>query len=107
MSALVAGYGSSDDEDNFGRSTAAGPSGSHHTSNDAADDADEDDEALEAAARKDMFSLSTLEPKRNTLNGKRVATGVEVMAAPDVLAEVSLAGEKSPQLVWRGGIIEG
>lgn len=89
MSALVSGYGSSDDE-----APAAGPSkvtkqlptlGNGYGNQ--ADEDDEDETKLEAAARADAFGLTTDIVERNAAQRKRQAE--IVAAAPDVLKDVS------------------
>lgn len=76
MSALLAGYASSDDE------YAPGPSKTVNATPDV-DDADENDEAIEAQAREDAFGLSTSGPAK----ASKVVTKMDVVAAPDVLKE--------------------
>lgn len=76
MSALLAGYASSDDEDVPGPSTI-------NTRATEVDDADENDEAIEAQAREDAFGLSAAgKPKAS-----KVVTKMVVASAPDVLKE--------------------
>lgn len=75
MSALLAGYASSDDEDAPGPSTA-------NAVNDV-DDVDENDEDIEAQAREDAFGLTSAAPAK----ASKVATKLDVMSAPDVLKD--------------------
>jgi pre-mRNA-processing factor 17 len=84
MSALVAGYDSSDEE------ATARPTASTSTLravssglNAAADD-DEDDDAIEEQARTDAFGLAGNVQKME----ERKSAKTEVVAAPDVLKEV-------------------
>jgi pre-mRNA-processing factor 17 len=76
MSALLAGYASSDDEDVLGPST-------FKTAANVVDDADENDEEIEAQAREDAFGLSSTAPAQ----ASKVVTKLDVTSAPDVLAE--------------------
>jgi pre-mRNA-processing factor 17 len=88
MSALIAGYDSSDDE------SAARPSASTSTlpalgngvNPTADDDDDEDDEKLDEQARADAFGLSAAEQRVE----QRKAATTQVTAAPDVLKEVGV-----------------
>ncbi|BEI83331.1 hypothetical protein CcaverHIS002_0311990 [Cutaneotrichosporon cavernicola] len=76
MSALLAGYASSDDEDAPGPSTLK-------TTVSAVDDVDDNDDELEAQTREDAFGLSSV----RQLKASKVATKLDVTSAPDVLAE--------------------
>ena len=85
MSALVAGYDSSDDEQPQASSSTL-PKLGNGSLKPAADgeDEDEDETQLEEQARTDAFGLAS-QPSKKT-NG--VAKRTEVAAAPDVLREV-------------------
>lgn len=90
MSALVSGYGSSDDESEPVASTSRTLprlDGALGTSIAGGDAEDEDDEQIEKQARADAFGL-----QNGAQNGSVVVTKAnkeQVTAAPDVLKEVS------------------
>lgn len=97
MSALVAGYGSSDDEGQQPvASTSRAALDNGHASSLASeedDDEDDDDDALEAAARADVFGVKASANQtrhQETQDGK-----LTVAAAPDVVAVVSLVDVSS------------
>lgn len=99
MSALLAGYGSSDDEE-----VASGPSRTRLPTFNAApnaqtnaDDDDEDDVEAERQANEDAFGLNvTAEAGSTNGSGAGARAGPiaqivqDIVAAPDVLAEVRL-----------------
>ena len=89
MSALVAGYDSSDDEQPHASSSTLPKLGNGMLPAAAHDD-EEDDDELEEQAKKDAFGLSAQPTTRS--NG--VERKAEVAAAPDVLREVCDAKQK-------------
>ena len=102
MSTLVAGYESSDDESQpaLRASTSTLP----YLASPANNDEDEDDVLLEEQARRDTFGLSAISGTREAENA---ATRTEVMAAPDVLKEVSFCMKSTltrvgPKWSWDG-----
>lgn len=101
MSALVAGYGSSDDEDQqpvASTSRAALDNGrpalphQEQDGNNDDDDDEEDDDALEAAARADVFGVKTAVSTQQARHQEAQDSQrqLQVAAAPDVVAVVSL-----------------
>jgi len=88
MSALLSGYGSSEDED----AISQGPAVTYDAS--AAirpapedDNEDDDDEADAKAAQDNLYGANGVAGPSN--KGTRSDRGVKIAAAPDVLAEVS------------------
>jgi hypothetical protein len=95
MSTLVAGYESSDEEVEPLASTSASTfpiHGHHNHPPDLADedeDDEENDEQLQEQAREDAFGLFTSDGKANGNGRAGLERRTAVMAAPDVLKEVS------------------
>ena len=89
MSALVAGYESSDDESHpaLHASTSTLP---YLPS--AGNDEEDKDVLLEEQARKDTFGLSAI---GGTREAESTSNRTQVMAAPDVLKEVSSRNQTS------------
>jgi hypothetical protein len=87
MSALLSGYGSSEDEDTISQ----GPAVTYDASaaiRPAVDDdnEDEDDDAVIKAAQENLYGANGVAGPSS--KGTRSDRGVKVAAAPDVLAEV-------------------
>lgn len=90
MSALVSGYESSDDERSApGPSTSLGRLPTLRDRSAEQDEAEDDDDRLEAQARADAFGLS--ETRAEEI--RRTEAKAVVKAAPDVLKEVRLASD--------------
>lgn len=84
MAPLVSGYGSSDDEDLPGPSSRAAPIVASQPATETVED--EDDEAVEAAARADAFGLSSAASSSAARQAAQERKA-EIAAAPDVLKE--------------------
>jgi pre-mRNA-processing factor 17 len=85
MSALLSGYGSSEDED----AIPQGPAVTYDASaaiRPAPEEDDEDDEDVAKAAQENLYGANGVAGPSN--KGTRSDRNVKVAAAPDVLAEV-------------------
>jgi pre-mRNA-processing factor 17 len=115
MSALVAGYDSSDDETPVASSSRTLPSLNNgfdsHTPRKSAqpqEDEEDDEEAIEKAARVDAFGLETSQNAsdgQDSFRGENEKRSNQIMAAPDVLKEVNHfaggCGGCTDNLVWQ------